>query len=221
MMISPESYVEFHLKGKSKEEVFESIEDLRNEIKELKKALDKKDPEDFMVCPSPGVRYSVSLDYLDAARKYVESQGWEYIPLEEEIKIDKFNERISFINKIEYSFTVFMHGTEKRTICYGGDKILASREFEGTFIHNHKEDWESWYDGMEWRDLLDTILEYRLYDRPTQYENEDVLDGYCWTLKFKFVDGSKDLVFDGMNEFPDSMLDLLDAIGLRGITEEL
>ncbi len=219
MMISPESYVEFNLKNKSRDEVFKSIEKLRKELRKLKKVIDKNEPKDFMICPSPEVQYSVSLDYLAAARKYVESQGWEYVPSKEEVIIDEFNEKISNISKIELKYTAFMHGSETRTLSFDGEKIVTERHFEGGFIHEHYEEWESWYEDMERSSIIETILDYRMYDWPAHYNDVDVMDGYCWELKFKFSDGSKDIIFDGMNEISDSMLDLLDALGMRDLFE--
>lgn len=76
MMISPESFVEFELKGKSQEEVFKIIGELKDEIERLKEIVEKHDIEDYMIKPSPDVQLSVNKDYLKAAKRYCKAQGW-------------------------------------------------------------------------------------------------------------------------------------------------
>ena len=79
MMISPDSYVEFELKGKTREEALAEIESLKEEIRRLKKVI-KEEPnsEEMMMHPMPDVKISVYEDYLDAAKKYFESMGWKW-----------------------------------------------------------------------------------------------------------------------------------------------
>lgn len=76
MMLSPEAYVEFEIKGKPKEEVLEIIEELRKDVEELKEIVKRKDPADYKMTPSPKVQLSMQKGYLAAVKKYAKEQGW-------------------------------------------------------------------------------------------------------------------------------------------------
>ena len=76
MMLSPEVYVEFEIKGKPKEEVLEIIEELGKDVEELKEIVKRKDPADYTMTPSPKVQLSMQKEYLIAIKKYAKEQGW-------------------------------------------------------------------------------------------------------------------------------------------------
>ena len=70
MMISPECYIEYEIKGKSKEHVLAEIRHLKRRIKELKKAI--RNPNlHVIVHPRPSTELSVTKEYLKAAEEYL------------------------------------------------------------------------------------------------------------------------------------------------------
>ena len=75
MMISPESYYEEYLKGKTKEEIMTAIRGLKQEIGHLKNSMEN--PYDGMktvILPSEDTRIYWSREYLDKAKQaYVEA----------------------------------------------------------------------------------------------------------------------------------------------------
>ena len=80
MMNSPQGYVEY-CKQYSCEELIQEREELLDDIRDLEKRLfsgDKKD--DYIVSPSPEVRYQVKLEYLAALSEYMQQRyNEEYV----------------------------------------------------------------------------------------------------------------------------------------------
>lgn len=81
MMISPDSYVERELKGKTPDEVLEKIRSLQSEISYLKRINENPKTCDI-ICPSPQVQIHVMRNYVTAAIEYYNSIGGEYKPSE-------------------------------------------------------------------------------------------------------------------------------------------
>lgn len=71
MMISPESYVELHIKDKNKEQVIIEIGNLKKSIKEIKRDLKKPRAQRCVVKPGPDVKLYCYKEYLKAAEKYL------------------------------------------------------------------------------------------------------------------------------------------------------
>ena len=80
MMNSPQGYVEY-CKQYSYEELIQEREELLDDIRDLEKKLfsgDRKD--DYIVSPSPEVRYQVKLEYLAALSEYMQQRyNEEYV----------------------------------------------------------------------------------------------------------------------------------------------
>lgn len=77
MMISPESYYEEHLKGKTKEEIMTTIRGLKQEIGRLKNSLENPYAyKKTVIKPSKDNRIYWNREYLDIAKQaYVEAGG--------------------------------------------------------------------------------------------------------------------------------------------------
>ena len=69
MMISPETYYEEYLQGKSKFAILQEISLLKREIDRLKEVMesDENSPE-AMIMPSPLTRIKCSREYLEMAK---------------------------------------------------------------------------------------------------------------------------------------------------------
>lgn len=71
MTISPESYIELHIKDKSKEQVVAEIEKLKKSIKEIKRDLRNPRARMHVVKPGPDVELYCYKEYLKAAEEYL------------------------------------------------------------------------------------------------------------------------------------------------------
>lgn len=75
MMISPNSYYEYHLKGRSRQEIMDQIRLLKSEIKRLKKSIASSSYSTLTsVSPTPMTRLKCCNEYLARAlRAYEET----------------------------------------------------------------------------------------------------------------------------------------------------
>lgn len=85
MMISPESYYEMNIKGKSKEAIEKEIQSLKQEINRLKRQIKNPslNPED-LIFPTPRTQLKCNREYLAQAIAAYEAAGGKYIPTKAE-----------------------------------------------------------------------------------------------------------------------------------------
>lgn len=218
MMISPGTYVCFHLEGKSEEEANREIKKLRQRINHLKRVIEEFDPcsDEIMEAPSPGVRLSCSRDYLDAAREYFESRGWEYKPSRAEIADKKFNDRLKDLESIRIEYDTSFDGKEIRTITFDGEKILVDRDLSLMLVP-HDEKNRVFFKDMTKDDLLDELAELHIGEWVKKPKPVTVLDGIRWSVVFKYSDG-KSLKYEG-NITPYNFDDFLDAVQMERIDD--
>ena len=69
MMMSPETYYETRIKGKSPEEILKEIETLEADIKHQKEILKNPYSEEALTMPSPKTIVKVDKEYLKIAKK--------------------------------------------------------------------------------------------------------------------------------------------------------
>ena len=162
MMIAPISFVNMSLSGKSYEAAKREVRNLWREINRLKKVIEEHpDSDEMMICPMPDVQISTYRDYIEAAKEYFESQGWEYEYTKEEVADKEFNERLKDVQSIEIDYGGYFDGSGSRTIKFTKDLMLE----ELTELHIG-----------EWK---------------KEYEDHCVLDGTQWSVIFKYTDGKK------------------------------
>lgn len=91
MMISPESYYETKIKGKSEKEIRSTIRGLKNEIGHLKNIIEHPEYSSKPLNhPSEDVRIWFDKMYLGQAKKALLEMGATYVPSQEEIKDQQF-----------------------------------------------------------------------------------------------------------------------------------
>ncbi len=82
MMISPEGYYEFNLKGKTQQEIMSEIQSLENEIRELRKEVkDASRGVKAVEYPTPLTRLQCYREYLKRAIQAYEEAGGVYKPI--------------------------------------------------------------------------------------------------------------------------------------------
>ena len=69
MMMSPETYYETRIKGKSPEEILKEIESLETDIKYQKETMKNPHSEEAFTLPSPKTIAKVEKEYLKVAKK--------------------------------------------------------------------------------------------------------------------------------------------------------
>ena len=87
MMISPESYFELYLKGKSEKEILSAIRGLKNQIGHLKNTMEHPDYGNVpLVHPTEAVRIWCTRLYLERAKQALIEMGVSYTPSQAEVK---------------------------------------------------------------------------------------------------------------------------------------
>ncbi len=192
MMISPESFVEMGLQGKTREDAVKEVKSLLREINRLKRILEN-DPylEECMIKPGPQVKISVSRKHLTAAREFFKKQGWEYDMSKAEIKDMEFNDRINDIESIN--------------IEYGG-------------FHCERESRKIKLDGMTRNYLLRELYDLHMGEWKRNYTDPCIQDGIQWEVEIIYTDGKK-RVFSGSNAYPYNFKKFLDVVQMDAIVD--
>lgn len=212
MMISPETYYEENLKGKTSEEILKAIRSLKREITRLKNIAEH--PE--YVCemhPSESVRISCSHDYLERAKLALKESGVEYQPTKAELKAMEFDTNIPNISKIIFSIGGFLCGEELVEVTITDD--TAELKYCRSPIPVKPEE----YDKIETIDKASFLEEFkRLHigewskNYNTKRFGYTVLDGTQWELEIHYSNDIKPVKIYGDNAYPynfDRLKDLL------------
>ena len=212
MMISPETYYEEYLKGKTPEEILKAIRSLKREITRLKNIAEHPD----YVCemhPSESVRISCSQDYLERAKLALKESGVEYQPTKSELKAMGFDENIPNISKIIFSIGGFLCGEELVEVTITDD--TAELKYGRSYIPTTPDD----FDKIETIDKATFLEEFKHLhigewrkNYNTQRFGYTVLDGTQWELEIHYSNDKKPVKIYGDNAYPynfDRLKDLL------------
>ena len=219
MMISPESYYEMNLKGKTAEQIMSSIHGLKNEIGHLKNVMEHPDYNSRKAtCPKESARLWCTREYLKRAKIALAEAGGVYELSQAEQKAIIFDERIAKIDRIVFTISSLFGGYETRTVFINDGNLKMSvkhslkndpdKKAEEFFLPYNKEDFLA-----ELRFLH--IGEWRHTYSPERF-GETVLDGRQWELEIHYSDGSKPFKCYGSNSYPynfDEFCELLNADG--------
>lgn len=214
MMIGPTNYIDMSISGKSYEEAKKEIQNLWKDIRRLKKLIEEvPDAEEMLICPSPGVQINTYKDYLEAARDYFESQGWEYVPTKEEIADKKFNDRLKDVQSIEVRYGAALSYRGLRTITFDGSKIVLDADLYNLYLPPEKKK-QNPYENMTKETLLEELADLHIGEWKRFYENDCVLDGIEWSVTFKYLD-KKEKTFSGGNRYPYNFYSFLDVMQIE------
>ncbi len=216
MMIGPTSFVNMSLSGKSYEVAKREVRNLWREINRLKKVIEEHpDSDEMMIYPMPGVKISTYRDYLEAAKEYFESQGWEYELTKDEIADKEFNDRLKDIQSIEISYGACLGYRDIRKITFDGNKIVFDKDLCGMFLPPDKIKGKIYVD-LTKETLLEELADMHIGEWKKEYEDPCVLDGIEWHVDFKYTDGKK-RIFRGCNRYPYNFYGFLDIMQIDPI----
>lgn len=212
MMISPESYIEMELSGKSREKALKMVESLRKEIRRLKRIIEETPYSDeFEIKPSPQTRISVSRDYLVAAKSFFKSQGWEYEPSKKEIKDKEFNARLKDLEEIELYYGGFFGKSINCRISFSGSKIIVEDLIVFGKDNEREKSTLPCFDDMTRTSFLRELRDIHMGEWKREYMDPDILDGTQWEVDVRFADGKKQH-FSGSNKFPYNFNEFLEVM---------
>lgn len=218
MMISPETYYEEYLKGKTKEQIMSAIRGLKQEIGRLKNILENESLKELQIEElSAETRILCTREYLQRARLAYSEAGGEYkLSKSEEIAAD-FETNLNAISKVTLNIGGFFGGYCKYIVEMTDElrayKILIEVE-EPFALINIKED-----QPFTKSDYLLALSDLHIGEWRRRYSTERfgyyVLDGTHWELEFEYNNGQKSIRYSGDNSYPYNFekLKLLFGIG--------
>ena len=223
MMISPEAYYEFNLKGKSAEQIMSAIRGLKQEIGHLKNTMEHPDyGHEPIMHPSEAVRLWCTRMYLDRAKEALIEAGGIYKPSKAELKATAFNNSVPAICKIVFTIGGFFSGHETHTITLDDEHLRKDVDHSlmlkpSNFIipPDYPIGKEEFLDGI--RDLH--IGEWRSNYDPRRF-GYVVMDGTQWELEIFFSDGHKPVTIYGSNSYPYNFNKFLELLGIDPLDEE-
>lgn len=204
MMISPESYYEEYLKGKTKEEIMTAIRGLKQEIGNLKNSMEN--PYDGMktvIHPSEDTRIYWSREYLDIAKQAYVEAGGTYTLSKSEEKAADFGANINAICKITFSIGGYFGGYRSYVVeLLDGLKAytkLWEDEEPLVLLDDNKEPFIK-------NTFIAALKELHIGEWRRRYSTKRfgylVLDGTQWELEFEYNNGHKPVRYDGDNSYP-------------------
>lgn len=209
MMISPETYYEIELKGKSQQEILKAIRSLRREISNLKKELEDRSQEPkVMMMPSPLTRIKCSRDYLEIAKRAYAEAGGIYEPTKAEQKDQAFNESLKYMKRFAFDYGGFFRGYEKRTYTISDEKVLFNLEHSLYLKPSNLPACEP----FTREEFIEDIAALHIGEWKKSYVNPLILDGTQWSIDIEYVDDRKPVHIDGSNAFPYNFDDLLELL---------
>ena len=215
MMISPETYYEENLKGKTATQILFAIRGLKQEISRLKNNIENPNYL-YRTDPSEDVRLSCTRMYLERAKQALVEAGGTYVPSKAELKAEEFNANIPFISKVEFSIGGFFGGFETRTYTIEGDNIYMDDEHSLIFKPSNLEDVE--IEETDKDSFLKGLADLHIGEWRRNYDSsrwgDTVLDGTQWHLYIYYSNGRRPVKIEGSNDYPYNFDKLQELLGI-------
>lgn len=215
MMISPETYYEEYLKGRTAEKILFAIRGLKQEISRLKNNIENPN----YLCrrdPSEDVRLWCTRMYLERAKQALVEASGTYVPSKAELKAEEFNANIPFISKVEFSIGGFFGGFETRTYTIEGDNIYMDDEHSLIFKPSDLGDVE--IEEMDKDSFLKGLADLHIGEWRRNYDSsrwgDTVLDGTQWHLYIYYSNGRRSVKIEGSNDYPYNFDKLQELLGI-------
>ena len=218
-MISPESFYEKNLKGKSELEIMVVICSLGREIESLKCDIECSNyaTRTWCIDPEEIAQIDMMREYFERAIMAYEEVVGEYIPSAEEQKWIDFNVNIPYIEKLVFSIGGHFGGYKTKTYTVDGDKIHVDVEYSAScnllalYETNPKE--------ISKEDFFNAFKDLHIGEWYEEYNNNRdgvfVLDGTEWDLEIYFSNGHTPVKIHGSNAYPYNFVHLLELLGME------
>ncbi len=214
MMICPEVYYEYNLKGKTIEAHKTAIRGLQIEMGILKKSMEEvyvstdELLEAIEIDPSPSTVLWWTREYLKIVKYGLENIGGEYIPSKSELKAIKFQENIANIQEIIFSIGGYFQGHKTYKVQIKDDGLVVSIK---DFDEEKQIKLLNSYGLIDKKCLLDAIEKLYIGEWKRNYSTLDmVCDGTQWRLEITYNNGLRKFKVDGDNFYPYNFDDLLE-----------
>lgn len=222
-MISPESYYEMNLKGKTAEQIMSAIRGLKKEIGHLKNVMEHPDyGSDVIMCPSESTRLWCTREYLERAKIALAEAGGEYKPSQSELKAIEFDNKLSAISQIVFTIGGYFAGYETRTISLDGGDLQVN--VQHSLSIEPEEPTAEFILPLDKDEFLDELSRLHIGEWRSSYNPERfgymVLDGTQWELVIHYNNGVKPFESHGSNSFPYNFDEFQELLGIDTSVDE-
>ena len=211
MMISPETYYEECLQGKSQSVILQQISLLKKEIDRLKEVMesDENSPE-AMIMPSPLTRIKCNREYLEMAKLALEEAGGQYELTDEDLRDQSFNTKLAAMHRFTLEIGGFFNGYTKYKYTISGDHVL----FDADHSFYLKPSNLPVYEPFTREEFIRGIADLHIGEWKERYENLCVLDGTQWSISIEYEDGKEPFEIYGSNAYPYNFEELMEFLGI-------
>lgn len=223
MMISPESYYEEYLKGKTKEQIMTAIRGLKQEIGRLKNTMESTGyGAELILHPSEDTRLHWTREYLERARQAYAEAGGVYTLSKSEQKAADFDMNTEAICKITFSIGGYFGSYSSYVV------ELTNGLKAYTKLWEDEEPLLLWDDENEKPFTKDTFMaalkDIHIGEWHRRYSTErfgyKVCDGTQWELEFEYNNGHKPVRIYGVNSYPYNFDKFQMLLGIEDTGEE-
>ena len=216
MMICPETFYEYNLKGKNAEEILTVIRGIKREMGRLKNIMEH--PEYVsMICPSEDVQISMSREYLQRAKQALDDVGGAYIKSKAELKVEEFENNIPYISKLVFSIGGCFCGNETYTVRLEEEHLRLWVSHSDIPVPSNL-DIEQDYP-MTKEEFLDGLKDLHIGEWRRNYNLKRfgyvVMDGTQWELEIEFNNGKKPVRVYGDNAYPYNFNKFQELLGIE------
>lgn len=215
MMICPETFYEYNLKGKNAEQIMSAIRGLKQEIGHLKKTMEHPDYAPTMY-PTEDTRLWCTRMYLERAKQALTEVGGTYEPSQSELKAEEFENNIPFISKLVFSIGGYFSGNETYTVMIE-DEHLRLWVSHSNIPTPSNFDIEQDYP-MSKEEFIDGMMDLHMGEWRRNYNLKRfdyvVMDGTQWELEIEFNNGKKPVRFYGDNAYPYNFDKFQELLGI-------
>ena len=213
MMISPETFYEENLKGKSAEKILSVIRGLKQTIGCLKDIMEHPDYVKTM-CPSEDVQISCNREYLRRAKQALAEVGGKYTPSHAELKAEKFNANLPYVCRVEFEIHGYLSGCEERTYVIEDGKVITK-----AYMHIPTIPSEEQFCDLDKDTLINGLADLHIGEWRREYDpmrfDIAIDDGFTWYLNIYFSNGARPVKIDGCNNYPYNFAELLELFQIE------
>jgi hypothetical protein len=205
MMISPESYYEDNLKGKTKEQIMTAIRGLKQEIGHLKNIMEGPEYSiKEIIYPSEETRLQWTREYLERAKQAYAEAGGTYILSKSEQKAADFDANIEAICKIKFSIGGFFGGYRSYVVELTNELKVYTKLWEDEEPLSLRDDDNE--EPFTKETFMDALRDLHIGEWRRRYSTKrfgyTVCDGTQWELEIEYNNGHRPVRFNGDNSYP-------------------
>lgn len=216
MMICPETFYEYNLKGKNADQIMTVIRGLKREMGRLKNVMEHPEYAPTM-CPTESTQLWCNRLYLERAKEAYAEAGGSYKPSVAEQKSADLDASIPFVCKVVFTIGGYFGGYETRTCTIEEDRI--STQIQHSLAIDPSDTDEVDAEELDKESFLEQLKDLHIGEWRKHYNLKRfgyvVMDGTQWELELYFSNDHKTVKITGDNAYPHNFDKLKELFGME------